>query len=541
MATRGPFVCGIDSVTCLAILWCALATPVRAQPRAPRIPSGRRAPISLPTSTPEAQGMDSIRLGEAIDFLNVHRDDYRIHRVVVLRHGHLVLDAVFYPFTVGQRHDLASVTKSFTSTLIGIAIDMGYIAGVDEPILDFFSDRTIANLDDRKRAITIENLLTMRTGLDCDSGNHEQILRDMEQTPDWVQFTLDLPMVDEPGASRMYCSPGVHLLSAILERATGMSTVEFARRHLFWPLNISSSLWLVDPDGTARGWGDLHLSTLDMAKLGQLFLDGGLYADRQVVSSWWIRRATAADGEPFPPGWLDDNGYGYLWWSTPHSFSAQGRGGQVLFVFPDDDVVLALNAGGSLTSGGRDGDVVVELRDALIRDAVRSDVALPPDAEALAFLQQRLDAAAMSDEGPPQPVPDLPEVASQISGRTYVLEANRFGFSTLRLSFSPDSTEAIVATLIPPILGDSELQIVIGLDGVSRFSPGLYGMTVAAKGWWESDDTFIALVDNIGLINLWRYGITFADDRVELTIDCLAGYQPSLTIIGTATEPGVKN
>jgi CubicO group peptidase (beta-lactamase class C family) len=476
--------------------------------------------------------MDSRRLAEAVGFLNAHRDDYRVHRMVVLRHGCVVLDACFYPFSRGQRHDLASVTKSFTSTLVGIAIDLGYIAGVDEPILDFFPDRTIANLDDRKRRITIEHLLTMRSGLDCDAASFEETLQEMQQSPDWVQFVLDLPMVAEPGERRMYCSPGVHLLSATLEQATGMRTVELARSYLFEPLDIDSHLWRADPGGTARGWGDLHLGTLDMAKLGQLFLDDGLYSGRQVVSSSWVRQATAADGAPYPDGWLDDDGYGFLWWSTSRSFSAQGRGGQLVFVFPDEDLVLALNAGGSLTGEGRDGDTVIELRDAYVLGAIRSDSALPPDPTGMTLLRQRLGEAALSDEGPPQPVPDLPETASRISGRTCTLDPNSFGFSKVRLSFSPGSDEALLEATIPAILGDSELRVVVGLDGVPRYSPSLFGMTLAAKGGWETDDTFVALVDNIGLINLWRYGFTFAGDTVEVTIDCLAGYQPSAVIAG---------
>jgi hypothetical protein len=203
----------------------------------------------------------------------------------------------------------------------------------------------------------------------------------------------------------------------------------------------------------------------------------------------------------------------------------------VVFVFPDDDLVLALNGGGTMTGNSRDAEVVMELRDTYVRGAIRSDSSLPPDPVAVTLLRQRLHEAAVSDDGPPQPVPDLPQTASQVSGRTYRLEANSFGFSTLRLSFSPESDEALLEATIPAILGETVLQVAIGLDGVSRFSQGLFDLTIAAKGWWETDDTFVALIDNIGLISLWRYSLTFSGDLVELRVDCLAGYQPSANMI----------
>jgi len=465
--------------------------------------------------------MDSRLLAEALDFLGAHRDDYRVHRMVVLRHGYLVLDASFYPFVHGQRHDLASVTKSFTSTLVGIALDSGFIASVDQPVVSFFPEREIANLDDRKRAMTVEHLLTMRSGLACDPGSSEQTLREMFQSPDWVQFVLDLPMADEPGERWVYCSPAVHLLSAILEQATGLPTVDFARSDLFRPLGITDSLWLVDPAGTARGWGDLHLDTLDMAKLGQLFLNRGRWPGRRVVSSAWVERATT-----------DDQGYGYLWFTSPELFSAQGRAGQLVFVLPGQDLVLALNAGGSLT--GQDSAVVSELLNTHVLGAVRSDAPLLPDPAGVAMLEQRVSEAATSNEGPPQPVPTLPGTAWAISGRAYLFEPNPFGFSRMRLTFVPESDQALLEAWIPPVLDDDQLTVAIGLDGVSRLSPGLYGGTLAASGSWETDTLFAARVDALGLISLWRYAFAFDGDAVTVAIECLAGEEPSGTIVGTA-------
>ena len=244
----------------MAVVAMASANPGIAAESAPEIAvqtarptSGRVVPSIPHYSTPEEQGMSSTTLAAGVDYLLANRETYRIHSVVVIRDDRVVLDARFYPYSREWRHDLASVTKSVTSTLIGIAIDQGLIAGVNARVLDFFPDHTIANLDGRKRRMRLKHLLSMRSGFECDPTNSEATLTEMTGSPDWVQFTLDLPMAEEPGETRVYCSPNVHLLSAILERATGMSTLAFAEQVLFKPLGISDVMWLTDPQGVHRG------------------------------------------------------------------------------------------------------------------------------------------------------------------------------------------------------------------------------------------------------------------------------------------------
>lgn len=235
----------------LSALGCVVCPAVDAQTA--RQSSGRAAPSYLARTTPEAQGMNSEVLAQGIEYFLVNRETYRIHSVVVIRNGRVVLNAGFSPFSSRWRHDLASVTKSLTSTLIGIAVDQGHITGVETPVLDYFPDLTIANLSPRKERMTLEHLLTMRSGFECDPTNSEATLTEMTNSPDWVQFALDLPMAEEPGQRRVYCSPNVHLLSAIIERATGMSTLDFAQEHLFEPLGIIDVEWLTDPQNRSAG------------------------------------------------------------------------------------------------------------------------------------------------------------------------------------------------------------------------------------------------------------------------------------------------
>lgn len=180
------------------------------------------------TSTPEQQGMDSNKLAEAVEF--ILRENVRAHSLLVVRNGFVVADAYFYPCTPNARHDVASVTKSITSTLIGIAVDKGLVKDVSQPVLGFFADRKAVNLDERKRAMTVEHLLMMESGLQFINSPTEVTLFQMMGSPDWIQFMLDLPMTDPPGTRFAYNSGAVHLLSAIVRKTSG--TRRSADHHL---------------------------------------------------------------------------------------------------------------------------------------------------------------------------------------------------------------------------------------------------------------------------------------------------------------------
>jgi len=182
------------------------------------------------TSPPEEQGIDSESVLRAIDF--IEKEQLNMHSLLVIRNGYIVADVFFYPFAPNSKHDVASVTKSFTSTLIGVALHKGYIKSLQQPLLSFFPNRTAAHLDADKRAVTLEHLLTMSSGLKCRTWPGEITLFRMMQSPDWVQYMLDLPIKCKPGARFKYSSGGVHLLSAVLHESTGMNALEFAREKI---------------------------------------------------------------------------------------------------------------------------------------------------------------------------------------------------------------------------------------------------------------------------------------------------------------------
>src|SRR5256884_3182637 len=206
------------------------------------------------TASPEEVGLDSVALSEMFDYVHEHR--VPVHSVQIVRHGKLVLDAYFYPYNSAMRHDVASVTKSVTSTLIGLAIQKGLIRDVQQPVLSFFPNRPVANSDANKQKLTLEHLLTMQAGWDCGFEAKEARLFEMRRSADWLQFMLDLPMVVEPGTRFAYCSGNPHALSIVLSQVTGTNALAFARRELFGPLGIRDVAWPADPRGNNHGWGD---------------------------------------------------------------------------------------------------------------------------------------------------------------------------------------------------------------------------------------------------------------------------------------------
>jgi CubicO group peptidase (beta-lactamase class C family) len=337
-------------------------------------------------STPEQEGMRSEVLAEML--AEIEDKEHDIDGVFVVRNGHLVLDAYVAPFDANTRHVIHSCTKSVVSTLIGIAIDKGYIEGVDQPFLELFPGRTVANLDAGKVAMTLRDVLTMASGLECrDSYLYGwDGLEEMAKTDDWVQYILDLPMAEPPGSRFEYCNGGSFLLSAVIQETTGMSAQAFAEQHLFGPLGISDFEWPANPRGINIGWGQLKMRPHDMTKFGYLFLNDGVWEGDQVVPAEWVEAST----QKHIDATLYD-GYGYQWWVDDAGvYLALGYAGQFIYVVPDKEMVAVF------VSDLADRDFFVpwgHLHDYII-PAAESSEPLPPDAEGSAWLKLAVEAFA---------------------------------------------------------------------------------------------------------------------------------------------------
>jgi len=475
--------------------------------------------------------MDSGLLADGVDYLTRHRLDYRPHQVIVARHGRRVLDVTLYPFSQGLRHDIASVGKMVTGTLIGIAIDRGFIASADEPVLSFFPDRQIANRDARKEAMTIAHLLAQRSGIYHGSdGSHTEEDRLMESSPDWVQFVLDRPMAEAPGGTWYYSNANLHLAAGVLAEATGMTPLEFAQRYLFHPLLIRDVRWEADPQGVNLGYGALQLKPFDLAKIAQVYLTGGECESRRILSQNWVTRSTSPFPGPPPPGWPPEFSVGFHWVVADDYREAGGSGGQAVLLYPDEDVLIVVVAGGGTPYAGCSNPVALAapLASQYIVPAVQSSSTLPPNPSGVARLAAMVEAAGASYEGPPQPVPPPPAVASTISGRCFVLESNPLEIQSFTLTFGA----ADEATL--HIVGEEEVTFLIGLDGVRRMSPGESGLPAAATGRWEGDASFEVILDQFALYTYLKVTFEFSGDEVTVTLDDLAcPGGPQLTITGT--------
>jgi CubicO group peptidase (beta-lactamase class C family) len=450
------------------------------------------------TSLPESQGIYSDKFAELV--LAIRENDVQIHSLLVVRNGYLAADAVFYPYDGRTIHDMASVTKSVMTTLIGIAADQGRL-DLDDKMVSFFPERTIANLDARKEAITVRHLVSMTSGLQCvRDGMEGDSAIAMQSSPDYVQYVLDLPMAYEPGSQFVYCSPAISLLSPILQQATGMTTLAFAQKYLFEPLGIEDVLWETDPQGNYRGWGDLSLHPHDMAKLGLLFLQQGRWEDSQIVSRRWVKEASMAQSET-PE---DEDPYGYGWWLTPDLegvYRAEGRNGQHIYVLPSWNMVV-------VTTGG--GFEMGQIGEQLLGTLSSSEEPLPANPEGVAQLEAALEAAARPPEA--MPVAALPDTAQAVSGQTYIFEDNFLGLESAALDFD-DSAEA---TGHVKVKDEPMNSMAIGLDGLYRFDEGV--RLLAVRGSWVDDQTFVLEHNSVTGNDQLVLRFHFQGDRVEVMV-----------------------
>jgi CubicO group peptidase (beta-lactamase class C family) len=490
------------------------------------------------TSSPEEQGMDSKELAELVDFgarrflatpgvtLNTMLDS-----LLVVRHGKIVVEAYYAPYTAGIPHDIRSATKAVISTLVAIAFKDGLLDSPSHRVLDFFDRRGIANLDDRKEAITVQNLLDMTSGLEWTeplTGRPDSMF-EMERSTDWVKFILDRPMSNAPGSAFNYNSGNPHLLSAIITKLTGLSALDYAKAKLFGPLGINDVFWPRDPQGISVGGYGLNLLPRDMAKIGYLYLRNGAWEGKQLLPSAWIDKVTHATVDMhLQPGLR----YSNLFWALPdkHVYMAVGYHRQVIMVFPDLDVVAVTT--------GRDSYPLGELADS-ISSSVKSDTALPADdASAKLLANKILDVSTEK----PTAVGPTPKMAVTISGKVYRFARNQLNLKSLSLILTGPQPHYDLKTYATDATGsDLRLSGPIGLDGLYRKGElshaGFAHLTEGAprvdavKGTWQDDHTFV--IDRLVLGQFEpaeRWTLTFDGEKLNIRFNM--NERPEISIDG---------
>ena len=496
-------------------------------------------------SSPEEQGMSSERLARLVEFGTLNDMD----SVLVTRHGRIVLEATYAPFRAGLRHHVYSVTKSVTSTLVGMALGDGLLDSTDRRVVDLFADRTIAGLDEAKRAITVRQLLDMTSGLAWHEGLSAALdsILPMVRTRDWPQFILNQPMAEAPGTRFYYNSGNSHLLSAIVGKLTGRSAVDYARERLFGPLGIDDVLWQADPQGiTTGGWG-LHLQPRDMAKIGYLWLRGGQWDGRQVVPAAWIEGVRQADID-MRESWTGDLRYGRQFWSMPtrDAFMAVGLHGQFIVVMPKLDIVAVTT--GSQRFVGPDRNVVSTPRIrpqtlvGYLAAAAISDSAIAANQAATTELAERVKAAAIERPSPAGAgavtgavtgagASGPPALARTVSGKTWrfaTSDSQRLRSVTFKLD-DPQPSYEFELDGGPPNAAVGRFGGPIGFDG--RFAVGgrmPYGPS-AARGAWSADGkSFVLETQTLGNDDAARATHVFDDKTIELTIEWANGFKTKL-------------
>jgi CubicO group peptidase (beta-lactamase class C family) len=271
-----------------------------------------------------------------------------VHSILIWKDGKLVLEEYFYGYTEDKPHQLRSASKSFIGTLAGIAIDQGKIKNENEKLLPLFKDEynVIENRDKRKEKLTIKDFLTYRHGMDCNDENPNSAGYELKmyESNDWIKFTLDLPMIEEPGVRSSYCTGCAQTIGRLVEVVTQVPLVEYADKNLFSPMGITNYKWRFKPDtSSASTFNQMYLRPRDILKLAMMYHDNGKWQGQQIVSGEWVRKTFEKD----------DVEFGYLWrhkyfdvdGKRYNSYLATGNGGQKINIWPELNMITIFTGG----------------------------------------------------------------------------------------------------------------------------------------------------------------------------------------------------
>ena len=466
------------------------------------------------TSTPEEQGLDSALILQM--FQEIQDESIDIHSVLLVRNGYLVTEAYVDPYTQNIKHPIFSVTKSVISILTGIAMHEGYIDSVDQKVLDFFPAIAKNVTDENLQNLTLKHLLTMSAGYNTRTIPQLWMLSEKDASFDTVEHILTYnSILEKPGTSFFYDSGMPHLLSAIIQETTGMTTQEYAQEKLFGPLGITGVTWETDPRGIPLGCTSLMLSPRDMAKLGYLYLNRGRWNNEQIVPTGWVDQSTAKHMET--KGLMneaEDDGYGYYWWMDAYGgYSAHGYGGQYIFVVPNLNLVAVF------TSGLADPDFPMprRLMEEYILPAATSTNARPPS-QAASDLQAYIKRIA----NPEAQLAPLPAIAHRISGKTFQI-AEKPGPYLEKIAFTFEDGQDLYRSV--STWPDGEYDVMGGLD--NRFhineltQPQV--LQVAIKAYWQDEKTFVEILKVLSQIESVIHTYTFDGDSLTIDVNSSMG------------------
>lgn len=489
--------------------------------------------IAFPHSTPESQGVSSAAISAFIDA--VQQQKLELHSLMLLRHGHVIAEGWWSPYGADRVHLLYSLSKSFTATAIGLAVEEGLLS-VDDAVLAFFPDKAPAQVSEHLAAMRVHHLLSMATGHRVDTLDRAARAN---SDGDWVKGFLAIPPDQAPGTIFCYNNGATFMLAAILQKLTGIKLIDYLRPRLLEPLGIEQAYWHENPEGINLGFSGLHITTRSIARLGQLYLQKGYWFGHQLLPLAWVDRATTSHVDSAQPGdggaidWAQ--GYGYQFWRCRHNaYRGDGAFGQFCVVMPDQDAVLAI------TSGVENMQAVLDLAWEHLLPAMDNKT-LVDEPDALHALTNQLAELAIA----PVAGASSAQRAAELSGRTFQADAaslEQWGDKNTPVEeatfhFTPDHC------LLTLSGAGATHQITSGYGqwrpGVTTFM-GPESEPVVVSGAWSAPDTFTLAVRYIETPHCLTINAHFGENSLRLAMrwNVMFGTTelPELTMSSAATD-----
>jgi CubicO group peptidase (beta-lactamase class C family) len=445
-------------------------------------------------STPEAQGISSTALLGFVDALD--KDIHEMHSLMLLRHGRVVAEGWWKPYRPESLHMLFSLSKSFTSTGVGLAVAEGLLS-VDDPVISFFPKDTPKVVSENLAAMRVRHLLSMSSGHDQDT------TRRVMKRKNWVKGFLALPVEHAPGTHWVYNTAATYMLSAIVQKVTGLTLLDYLQPRLLDPLGIEGATWGISPQGINLGGFGLDIKTEDIARFGQLYLQKGLWNGKRILPEAWVEEATASHIANDRPDDDWHQGYGYQFWRCRHNaYRGDGAFGQYCVVMPEQDAVLAI------TSAVDDMQVVLNKVWQHLLPAF-CPAPLPADAAAQAALTEKLYGLALPL---PQGQSGSP-AADQVCGKTYILSPNRMKLEAVSFDFSGDGCRFRMRS------ANGEQTVICGfgswVEGIGIFNERLPAV-VAASGAWTAEDIYTMTLRFFETPFFYTYTCRFKGNQVKI-------------------------
>lgn len=436
----------------------------------------------LPRTSPEQQGIASSAILQFIESLE--RQMHEVHSFMLLRHGSIVAEGWWSPYERNYPHMLFSVSKSFTATAVGIAISEGYFA-LDAQVLSFFPEEAPVEVNDYLAAMRVRDLLTMTTGHDTDTWGYM-----VERTNgNWLKGFFEVPILHAPGTHFLYNTGATYLLSAIVQKTTGMKLVNYLETRLFEPMGIRNATWEESPQGINSGGIGLSLKTEDIARFGQLYLQKGRWRDQQILPEGWVEAATSVQISNGNAAEQSDatQGYGYQFWRCRHgAYRGSGLFGQYCIVMPEQDAVLAITSGIDVF----DSDQLLDLTWEQLLPAMQATVLLDTPEAQNALTRKLSNLRLPWVQGQMES-----SIGLRISGKTYKVDANALTIEAIALDFTHAGCMVSIKTaageeLIPCGYGVWERGQTALFNGCLASVP----MPIATSGAWTAEDRFTMVV-----------------------------------------------